>query len=106
MYMVCVWYVYGMSMVCVWYGRCRPSSFVRRPSVVVRPSSSSVRRRPSVVVRRRRLATNPRPHAHFRKQMQNMSPTATGLLNSESTQKLLQIPSVKSEKYPQSMFYG
>ena len=31
------------------------------------------------------LAANPRPHATFRKQIQNMSPTASGLLNSEST---------------------
>ena len=30
--------------------------------------------------------------------MQNMSPTATGLSNSESTQKIVQIPCVKSEK--------
>ena len=34
----------------------------------------------------------------FSQKIQNMSPTATGLSNSESTQQIVQIPCVKSEK--------
>ena len=85
---------------------CPPSSSssVRPPS---RPSVAVVRRRrplsvrpsrPSVVVRRRRLPANPRPHANFRKTHQNRGPTASGLLNSESTKEMLQISWVKTEK--------
>ena len=72
----------------------RPSVAVvrRRRPLSVRPS------RPSVVVRRRRLPANPRPHANFRKTHQNRGPTASGLSNSESTRKMLQISWVKIEK--------
>ena len=73
----------------------RPSVAVvrrRRRPLSVRPS------RPSVVVRRRRLPANPRPHANFWKTHQNRSPTASGLWNSESTRKMLQISWVKIEK--------
>ena len=78
-----LWYaniVFEM-FICV---RPSPSSVV----VVLRPSVPSVRRRrpsssssvrPSVPSVRRRQAANPRPHANFRKKLQNMSPTATGL---------------------------
>ena len=55
-----------------------------------------------VVVRRRRRPSSPscksKAACKFSQKMQNMSPTATGLVNSESTNKIVQIPWFKSKK--------
>ena len=52
----------------------------------------------SVVVVRRRLPANPRPHANLQKTHQNKGPTASGLSNSESARKILQISWFKVEQ--------
>ena len=74
----------------------RPSVAVvrRRRPLSVRPSVPSVRRRPS----RPSSSCKSKAACIFLQKMQNMSPTASGLFNSESTKKMLQIPWVKSKK--------